>query len=131
VVTSAGLALSGGRAAACFSTLCAIAFPGAPRPERARHAGEPGPAMQGVLIALAAIAVVLGLAAPVVIRGLEPVLVQVTALPSDAVRDALAPAVTALRAVAAVCTGAALVAAALALVRARLLSARTVTKGPT
>jgi NADH:ubiquinone oxidoreductase subunit 5 (subunit L)/multisubunit Na+/H+ antiporter MnhA subunit len=131
VVTIAGLALIGGLAAACFSKLFGIAFLGEPRTDRARQAGEPGPAMQGVLIALAAIAVVLGLAAPVVIRGLEPVLVQVTALPSDAVRDALAPAVTALRAVAAVCTGAALAAAALALVRARLLSARTVTKGPT
>jgi formate hydrogenlyase subunit 3/multisubunit Na+/H+ antiporter MnhD subunit len=131
IVTIAGLALIGGLAAACFAKLFGIAFLGEPRSEPARLAADPGPAMQGALLVLAAAAIMLGVAAPVVITALEPVLVQVTGLTFAAVRTELLPAVTALRAVAGLCTGVAIFAAALALLRAKLLAGRTVTEGPT
>ena len=131
VAAIGGLALIGGLAAACFAKVFGIAFLGEPRSDHARRAREPGPAMQGAVLVLAMGTVVLGVASPLVVRGLEPVLVQITALPSDVVGAALGQAVAALWAVVASCVAFVIVAGALALVRRRLLAGRSVTTGLT
>ena len=131
VAAIGGLALIGGLAAACFAKVFGIAFLGAPRSDHAHRAREPGPAMQGAVLVLATGAVVLGLGSPLVVRALEPALVQMTALPPDVVAAELGQGVAALWAVVAACVGFAIVAGALALVRRRLLAGRSVTTGPT
>lgn len=131
LATIGGLALVGGLAAACFAKLFGVAFLGEPRTDHARRAREPGRAMQGAVLALAAACAVLGLASPLVVRSLEPVLVQVTALPPDTVHGDLAAAVAALWAVVASCAGFAIVAGAVAMLRRTLLAGRSVTAGPT
>ncbi|HXJ33821.1 MAG TPA: proton-conducting transporter membrane subunit [Candidatus Eisenbacteria bacterium] len=129
--TIGALALIGGLAAACFAKLFGIAFLGEPRSEQADRAREPGRAMQSGVVVLAAGCIILGVASPLVVRSLEPVLTQVTALPHDAVDGELVVAVTALSAVVASCVAFAIVAGGLAALRRRLLAGRAVTAGPT
>jgi NADH:ubiquinone oxidoreductase subunit 5 (subunit L)/multisubunit Na+/H+ antiporter MnhA subunit len=131
VATLAGLALIGGLAAASFARLFGIAFLGEPRSDHARRAREPRRSMQGAVLVLATGCVGLGVASPLVVRGLEPVVVQVTALSRDTVRGELGEAVTALWAVVGACAGFVALAGAIALLRRRLLAARSVTEGPT
>lgn len=67
------LALTGGLAVACFVRLFGIAFLGLPRSDEADAATESTASMYGVLGALALGCVATGLAAPWIIRWLEPV----------------------------------------------------------
>jgi hydrogenase-4 component B len=131
VVTLAVLALIGGLAAACFAKMLGIVFLGAPRSARVEGAGEPGWAMQGTVLAMAAGCVLLGMLAPAVVRHLEPVLMQLTSLGRDAVRDELARVATTLDAVVIASAGFLLLATLLAALRRGLLAGRPVREGPT
>lgn len=131
VLIIGALALIGGLAAACFAMLFGIVFLGEPRAEPARRAREPGWAMRAPLLLLAAGCVLLGAFAPLVVRHLEPVLVQVTALPPDVVRGDLAQACAALVAVVEAGIGLVALVAVLAGVRRALLARRAVADGPT
>jgi len=68
-----GLALTGGLAVACFVRLFGIAFLGLPRSDEAGAATESTASMYGVLGALALGCVATGVAAPWIIRWLEPI----------------------------------------------------------
>jgi hydrogenase-4 component B len=131
VVTIGALALIGGLAAACFAMLFGIVFLGEPRSEAARRAREPAWAMRAPLVLLAAACVLLGAFSPLLVRHLEPVLVQVTALPPDVVRSDLAQAVAALAAVVRTCIGFVILIGVFAAVRRWLLARRPVLAGPT
>jgi formate hydrogenlyase subunit 3/multisubunit Na+/H+ antiporter MnhD subunit len=131
VATIGALALIGGLAAACFAKVFGIAFLGEPRSAQVAQAREPGAAMQGAVLALAAGCVVLGVVSPLLVGMLEPVLVQVTALPRETVHGDLAIAVAALSAVVGASVGLAVVAAMLGIVRRRLLAQRVVATGLT
>ncbi len=76
-----GLALIGGLAAACFAKAFGIVFLGVPRSEHAAHAHESGWTMRWPMALLAVACFGVSLVAPVVLRGLWPVLVQLTVLP--------------------------------------------------
>jgi hydrogenase-4 component B len=69
----AGLALASGLAVACFVRFYGIAFLGLPRSEEAASATESAPSMHVVLGALALGCVATGIAAPWIVRWLEPV----------------------------------------------------------
>jgi len=64
------LALTGGLAAACFVKAFGITFLAMPRSEHAARAGEPPWSMRLPMLVLAAACLVLGVASPVVVRGL-------------------------------------------------------------
>jgi len=127
----AGLALIGGLAAACFAKAFGIVFLGQARSERVAHAHEPGWAMRAPMLVLAAGCVCVGLGAPWVLRALAPVIVQVSGLTGDAVREAIEPVSGLLMVI--VAAGAALVVLVLALawLRRALLSGRPVTTSET
>jgi len=70
----AALALVGGLVAATFAKAAGIVFLGEPRSEHVAHAHEPGWAMRGPMLVLAAGCVGVGLGAPWVLRALGPVI---------------------------------------------------------
>ena len=76
-----GLALIGGLAAACFAKATGIAFLGEPRTAPAAAAHEVGWAMRGPMLILAIGCVAMGLAGPVMLQVLAPVVADVSGLP--------------------------------------------------
>ena len=127
----AGLALIGGLAAACFTKAFGIVFLGQPRREQAQHAHDPGWPMRIPMLLLAASCVLIGLFAPVVLSILQPVVQQVSGLPTNIVRENLASAAGPLRLIATI--GAAFLAlvTVLALLRQTLLANRKVEESVT
>jgi len=111
----AGLALVGGLSAACFAKAFGMAFLGEPRRAGAEAASlihedaalaatastaaphDPAPAMRAALWLLACACVGLGLGAWLVAQALVPVIASVAGMRSEAVHEALAPSVGALR----------------------------------
>jgi formate hydrogenlyase subunit 3/multisubunit Na+/H+ antiporter MnhD subunit len=79
----AGLALTGGLAAVCFVKLFGGVFLGEPRSPEAAAARESPAAMLAPMAVLAALCAGIGLAAPLVVRVLPPVLAGVTQLPES------------------------------------------------
>ncbi len=71
LVVIASLALIGGLAAACFAEASGVVFLGQPRSERAAAAGEAPASMLLPMVTLAGSCAAVGLAAPLVVRGLE------------------------------------------------------------
>jgi hydrogenase-4 component B len=78
------LALTSGLAAACFVKAFGISFLAMPRSVHAAEAQESHWSMRAMMLALAGGCVVLGLAAPMVIRGLSPVIESVPGLAAAA-----------------------------------------------
>jgi hydrogenase-4 component B len=87
--------------------------------------------MRTPVLLLAAGCVLMSAFSPLIVRHLEPVLAQVTALPRDVVRDDLAHAVAGLSAVLETCIVFVVLIALLAGVRRWLLAGRSVVDGPT
>jgi hydrogenase-4 component B len=90
------LALVGALAAATFVRLIGIAFLGEPRADESRHAHDSGGAMLAVMLGLAAICVVIGLAPALTLAALSTPLVQILGaqageLPLAPVQAGLAP----------------------------------------
>ncbi len=82
----AGLALIGGLAAACFCKAFGMVFLGEPRTTLPRPAHECGPAMHWPMCLLAGGCGLLGLLAPWALRSLQPLLRDVTHLPTDLIQ---------------------------------------------
>ena len=122
----AGLALIGGLAAACFTKAFGIVFLGEPRSTHAAHAHEPGRAMRLPMLLLAAGCVAIGCLAPLVVRGLVPVVERVSGMPSEMVRGVVASATGPLSFVGSAAVGLFVLIALVAGVRQRLLSGRRV-----
>lgn len=119
-----GLALVGGLAAACFAKAYGLVFLGEPR--TAVEAHDPGPAMVLPLLVLAATCVGVGLAAPLLLPALAPVIAAVAHLAPAEALDALAAPVRWLGFVSASSGGLLALVAVLALLRRRLLRGREV-----
>jgi formate hydrogenlyase subunit 3/multisubunit Na+/H+ antiporter MnhD subunit len=127
----AGLALIGGLAAACFSKAYGIVFLGEPRSDHAVHAHEVGWTMRWPMLLLAAGCVSIGLAAPVVVGGMQAVLENVTGLAPAQVRATLAAATGPLTLVVLATAVGLLLFGALVALRRGLLAGRRVEAGTT
>lgn len=122
----AGLALIGGLAAACFAKAFGIVFLGEPRSSHLSQAHEAGWAMRLPMGLLAACCVLIGLLSPLALRPLYPVIEQLAPLTRNVVRTELVAASGPLSMVArAACVLLGII-GALALLRGRLLSKRTI-----
>ncbi|MBW7865385.1 MAG: hydrogenase [Candidatus Hydrogenedentes bacterium] len=122
----AGLALIGGLAAACFAKVFGVVFLGEPRTEHARHGHEAAAGMRWPMIVLAAACVLTGFSAPVLLAGLAPAVGVLTGGTPEMIRGALGAAANPLVWIVVVSTMLALLTTALAVLRNRLLSGRTV-----
>lgn len=80
-VAIGALGLIGGLAAACFAKAFGIVFLGEPRSRPAADAAETGWALRGPAVALAAACLAVGLLAPLVIAGMDSVVVAAAGLP--------------------------------------------------
>ena len=122
----AGLALIGGLAVACFTKAFGIIFLGEPRSEHVAHAHETGWAMRLPMLVLAVGCGLIGLLAPLAVRGLRSVLEEISADQRDVVAMNLATATNTLTFVVIGTLTFLLVTAALVLVRRGLLAGRKV-----
>jgi formate hydrogenlyase subunit 3/multisubunit Na+/H+ antiporter MnhD subunit len=82
-VVMASLGLIGGLAAACFAKAFGIVFLGEPRSDQAANAAEVGWSMRAAIIVLAVACLAIGLLGPVVVRGMNSVVVSAAGLPAD------------------------------------------------
>ena len=138
-----GLALIGGLAAACFAKAFGIIFLGEPRSDHARHAHESNGLMRWPMAVLAVCCVLIGFLSPLAVRAVLPAVgmlmpvpgaayvrngssLRVLPPPPEALYAGIAPALVALGWIAAGCAAFAALVALLALLRAWLLSGRTV-----
>jgi formate hydrogenlyase subunit 3/multisubunit Na+/H+ antiporter MnhD subunit len=131
LVVIAGLALTGGLAAACMTGAFGVAFLGQARSDAAARAHDAGPAMRLPLCVLAAACVLLALLGPWIVGALAPVLAVTTGLAADVVRGELTAASAPLRSIVGACLAIFLVAAGLAALRLRLLAGRPVAAAAT
>ena len=131
LVVIAALALIGGLAMACFTKAFGIVFLGEPRTEHAQHAHEAGPAMRFSMLALAVACFGIGLAAPLIVPLLAPVISVVAPTAGAQLADGLASAVRPLVFIVGVGFGVLVLAVLLALLRRRLLAKRPVTEAGT
>ena len=122
----AGLALIGGLAAACFTKAFGIVFLGEPRSEQARHAHAPGIAMVLPMVLLMGACFLLGLFGPRVAQFVQPVIVDITHLPTETVQTDMAVATDSLSAIVIVALGFLLLVLLLAMARAGLLAGRSI-----
>jgi hydrogenase-4 component B len=90
LITVGGLSLIGGLALACFTKAFGIVFLGEPRTEHKTDIHEVGMAMKIPMVILAAGCLIVGVAAPLVIKMLIPAIVQVSQLPIDAAEELFA-----------------------------------------
>ncbi len=84
------MGLISGLAAACFAKAFGIVFLGSPRSREAAEAHEVARPMTAAMAALALLCVAIGLAAPVAVAALPPVVAAATGLPAAAVQPQLA-----------------------------------------
>lgn len=92
LLAGGGLALIGGLALACFTRAFGIVFLGLPRSPVALHSREVGPRMKSAMVLLAAFCFLLGVLSPLVIRWVEPVLIQLTQIPILTIQQELVSA---------------------------------------
>jgi hydrogenase-4 component B len=130
LVTIAGLALTGGLAAAVFAKAFGIVFLGLPRSEAAIIEHEPGRWMRWPMVSLALACAAIGLAPFAALRLVRYAVADASGLPIELTVAATASASAALEGVALVAGVLLAVVLALALLRQRLLAGR-VAHGPT
>ena len=121
----AGLALIGGLAAACFTKAFGVIFLGEPRSEHARHGHEASLAMRWPMLALAAACILIGILAPVVTTSLAPAVQVLVKGSPEMVRASLGTAANPLSWIVAASAVLVLLTLALAALRKRLLSTRS------
>ncbi len=122
----AGLALIGGLASACFAKAFGIIFLGEPRSDHARHAHEANGLMLGPMVVLAAFCVLIGFLAPLAVRAVMPAVGMLVPVSTRALNEGIAPVLAPLGWITAGFAAFAVLAGLLALLRAALLSKRTV-----
>ncbi|HAK93494.1 MAG TPA: oxidoreductase [Planctomycetes bacterium] len=127
----AALALIGGLAAACFAKAFGVVFLGEGRSEDAARAREGPLAMRGPMLALAAACVAIGLGAFALMPFLAPAVGIITGTPAELFAQPLAEAGRLLLVIALASAALILATALAALLRARLLRGRAVTRAAT
>jgi hydrogenase-4 component B len=120
------LALIGGLAAACFAKAFGIIFLGEPRSDHVRHAHEANGLMRGPMVVLAACCLLIGFLAPLAVRAVMPAVGMLIPVSTQALNEGIAPVLAPLGWITAGCTAFAALVGLLALLRAALLSKRTV-----
>ena len=125
------LAMIGGLAAACFTKAYGVVFLGEPRSDHARSAHAPGKLMLAPMLVLAACCIGIGLAAPVVVRQMQPVMAVVTGETSAVVATQLSGATAPLTSVVMATVSFLVLALALVVVRKQLLQGREIGEGGT
>jgi formate hydrogenlyase subunit 3/multisubunit Na+/H+ antiporter MnhD subunit len=131
LIAIAALALIGGLAAACFAKATGIVFLGAPRSEEALHAHESGPLMVTPLVILATLCFLIGIFPFRIMEILQPVLGEVTRLQPYLISDTLRETRQSLVPILVASASFIFSLAALAILRAGLLSRRSVAKAGT
>ncbi len=121
-----GLGLIGGLAVACFTKAFGVVFLGSARDEGVAHAHEGGAGLLAPLLALAAVCVFIGLAATVSVRLVLPATAQLVAVPLPVATAQIALFSGPLGKTMVMAVLVVGIAAALAFLRARLLSRREV-----
>jgi NADH:ubiquinone oxidoreductase subunit 5 (subunit L)/multisubunit Na+/H+ antiporter MnhA subunit len=121
-----GLALIGGLALACFTKAFGIVFLGLPRSPSAQQGHEVGLRMKSAMVFLAALCFLLGILSPLVIRSAQPVLTEVTHLPTEQIQKELVSASGVLKNFVLVSLILFAAAGGLAILRGRLLRGRPV-----
>ena len=128
---AAGLAFTAGLAAVAFAKAAGMALLGEPRTAHAADARETGVAMRAPLLVLAVACAAAGLAAPLLVNALSPVLRQVTGLSDAMLTEGLALASKALTGTVLTAGVLAILVALVATLRWLLLRRREVTTAPT
>ena len=126
LVVIAGLALIGGLAAACFAKAFGIIFLGEPRSDHVAAAREVGLPMKTAMLILAGGCVAVGLAGPVVIRAMAPMIAEITGMKDAVVGQGVAAGYGALGYITLAAAAFFLLVGVLALIRRWLLSGRPV-----
>ncbi len=121
-----GLALIGGLAVACFTKAFGVVFLGSPRTEHATHAHEGGLAFKLPMLALAGLCVGIGVASALAVRLVLPASAQLAEVDRAAAMTEVAAWTAPLAHVTVVALIVVGLAAALALLRLRLLAGRAV-----
>ena len=93
LIVIGGLALIGGLAAACFTKVFGVVFLGAARSESAANSKPPKLLMVLPMLMLAPLCLIIGLASPLLLTWMEPIVSVPTGLPTAAVVEALQPVV--------------------------------------
>lgn len=127
----AGLAMIGGLAAACFAKAFGAVFLGEPRTEYSQRAHDPGLMMRLPMVVLAAACLLVGLLAPLILRGMAPALSVATGYPIGGVADITAGPSGYLVKISAISVTLLFLIGALHWLRKRLLSRRVVGASPT
>ncbi len=125
------LALAGGLAVACFAKVFGIAFLGEPRQTNAALGHAPTRAMMNVMLVLAALCLIAGFAAPLVLRAVAGAVAVLGGTAASTASPVLAEATGTLWRVVAMSGGLVALASVLFVVRARLLAGRAVTAAVT
>jgi formate hydrogenlyase subunit 3/multisubunit Na+/H+ antiporter MnhD subunit len=121
-----GLALTGGVAAACFAKAFGGVFLGEPRSDDAVRAHEANGLMRWPMVVLAACCVLIGFLAPLAVRAVLPAVGMLVPVTPGALDAGIAPALAPLGWISAGCAAFTGLVVLLALLRAWLLSGRTV-----
>jgi NADH:ubiquinone oxidoreductase subunit 5 (subunit L)/multisubunit Na+/H+ antiporter MnhA subunit len=132
VLVVGGLALIGGLAAVCFTNAFGIVFLGEPRSADAAEAQEAGAAMRWPMLALAGLCILIGLAAPLCFRAIQPAVIGI--LPENMRADAIAGASVGIKPLTGVVFGSYVLLGLIVLlvsVRRRLLAGRPVREAVT
>ncbi len=124
-ISIGSLALIGGLAVACFTKAFGVIFLGEPRSTHAIHTHEAGPAMKIPMIILAIACVIIGLSGPFAMRLLASPVEVVMGYRSGTTLEMI-QAGEALRMIAIIAAGILLLSGLLALIRARILSCRSI-----
>jgi len=126
-----GLALIGGLATACFTKAFGVVFLGEPRTEHAATARAPGLLMRAPTFILATACVVIGLAAPMIVDRMGPMLAAVTHQSAEVIAPSLGTANSAVSSVVVVSLTLLGLVLVLAVVRKLQLSGRPVSSSST
>jgi hydrogenase-4 component B len=127
----AALALVGGLAAACFAKAAGAVFLGEPRSPHVAGAREVGLPMRAAMIILAAGCLVGGLAGPLLLDAVRPVVAAITRLPETDLADGLAAGAGSLGDITVAAGVFFVLLGGLVLLRRRLLAGRSVTQAGT
>jgi hydrogenase-4 component B len=130
LVAIVAMGLIGGLAAACFAKAFGVAFLGSPRSAEAGASHEVAPSMWLAMVTLAALCIVIGLAAPLIVNAFGNVVAAATGMPPGDVHMQLATVTGPLATTIIVFAVAIAIALLIWLLRVRRLAARRLGSGP-
>src|SRR6267154_3477697 len=130
LVAIVAMGLISGLAAACFTKAFGVVFLGSPRSADAGKAHEVARPMRAAMALLAALCIVIGLMAPVIVGALADVVAAATGMATDSVRAELATVTGPLSVTVSVFAALIVLALLACLLRARRVLARRIGSGP-